>query len=240
MTSHRHVDKLLGQSWKYIDMNNKIEIAPSMLSADFARLGEEIQAVEAAGADLIHLDIMDGHFVPNITFGPVVVKALRPYTKLPFDVHLMIHPVDTFIEAFCKTGADILTVHPESNVHVHRTLQLIKSFGVKAGLALNPGTPVVAVEHLLDELDQILVMTVNPGFGGQIFIDEQLHKIEQVRKLIDASGLNIVLEVDGGINPDTALKVIEAGATRLVAGTSVFSGGAEKYSKNITALKSKN
>lgn len=220
-------------------MTQKIEIAPSMLSADFAHLGDEITAVEQAGADLIHLDIMDGHFVPNITFGPQVVKALRPLTALPFDVHLMIAPVDAYIEAFANAGANIITVHPESGPHVHRTLQMIKKLGLQAGIALNPGTPADVIHPLLDLIDQILVMTVNPGFGGQSFIEGQLNKISQVRKMIDATNRNITLEVDGGITVQTAKQVIAAGATRLVAGTSVFAQGPQFYAKNIADLRIK-
>jgi len=220
-------------------MSHKIEIAPSILSADFARLGEEVKALEKAGADLIHLDIMDGHFVPNITFGPAVVKALRPFTKLPFDVHLMIAPADPYIEAFAQAGADYITVHPESGPHIHRTVHLIKSLGKKAGIALNPGTPASIVSNLLEDIDQILVMTVNPGFGGQSFIHSQLTKISEVRKMIDSCGRPIILEVDGGITPETAKWVLEAGATRLVAGTAVFKSGISAYEKNIADLRAK-
>lgn len=218
-------------------MSQAIEIAPSILSADFAKLGEEIKAIDQAGADFIHLDIMDGHFVPNITFGPGIVAALRGHTALPFDVHLMISPVDLYIEAFAKAGADILTVHPEAGPHIYRTLQSIQSLGLQAGVALNPGTPADMVDPLLDVVDQILVMTVNPGFGGQSFIDSQLYKIQEIRKKIDACGRSIALEVDGGITPDTAKKVIDAGATRLVAGTAVFSQSSEFYEKNIRDLR---
>ncbi|MGD0142523.1 MAG: ribulose-phosphate 3-epimerase [Rhizomicrobium sp.] len=214
-----------------------VRIAPSILSADFARLGAEIEAVERAGADLIHVDVMDGHFVPNITIGPGVVKALRPHAKKPFDVHLMISPVDPFVEAFADAGADGITVHPEAGPHVHRTLQLIRSLGKKPGVALNPGTPIDAVDNLLDLVDLILIMTVNPGFGGQTFIVSQLKKIEAARERILKSGRDIALEVDGGITPQTARQAIAAGANVLVAGTSVFKSGAPAYAANVHALR---
>ena len=218
-------------------MQQPIRIAPSILAADFARLGEEVRAVEAAGADMIHIDVMDGHFVPNITIGPEVVRALRPHCGLPFDVHLMIAPADPYLEAFAVAGADILTIHPEAGPHAHRSLQQIKALGKKAGLALNPGTPAEVVEPLLEELDLILVMSVNPGYGGQGFIPAALDKIEALRRRIDASGRRIDLEVDGGINIDTAPRAAAAGADLLVAGTATFAGGADSYADNIRRLR---
>lgn len=218
-------------------MQHSILIAPSLLSADFTRLGDEVRAMTVAGADYLHLDIMDGHFVPNITIGPAVVKALRPLSRLPFDVHLMISPVDPFIPAFAEAGADILTVHPEAGPHLHRTIQLIKSFGKKAGVSLNPSTPVEAVDYVLNDVDLVLVMTVNPGFGGQSFIETQLPKIEALRKRIDASGKAIDLEVDGGITPTTARQAVAVGADVLVAGTASFAGGSSAYAENICRLR---
>jgi len=214
-----------------------VRVAPSILSADFSRLGEEIAAVARAGADFIHVDVMDGHFVPNLTIGPLVVKAIRKATRLPFDVHLMISPVDPYIEDFVSAGADIVTVHPEAGPHLHRTLQAIRAAGAKPGVALNPGTPVAAIEPVLGEVDLVLVMSVNPGFGGQAFIRSQLKKIEIIRKLIDSSGREIMLEVDGGVNAETAKDVVAAGADVLVAGSAVFRGDPSHYAANIAALK---
>ncbi len=215
----------------------KPKIAPSILAADFARLGEEVRAITEAGADYIHVDVMDGHFVPNISIGPQMVKALRPHTKLPLDVHLMISPVDPYIKEFADAGADIITVHPEAGPHVHRTVQLIKSLGKKAGVSLNPGSPISLIEHILGDIDLILVMTVNPGFGGQSFIEGQRAKMREARALIDRSGRAIELEVDGGINGQTAALAVEAGADVLVAGTAAFAGGATRYRDNIAKLR---
>jgi ribulose-phosphate 3-epimerase len=218
-------------------MQQAIRIAPSILSADFARLGEEVRAVTAAGADYLHIDVMDGHFVPNLTIGPAVVKALRPHSALPFDVHLMISPVDPFVADFAGAGADIITVHPEAGPHLHRTLQLIKSLGKKAGVSINPATPLDVVDNVLDAVDLVLVMSVNPGFGGQSFITSQLDKIRALRRRIDATGRAIDLEVDGGINPETARAAIAAGADVLVAGTATFSGGASAHAANIKRMR---
>ncbi|WP_260581887.1 ribulose-phosphate 3-epimerase [Sphingopyxis sp. PET50] len=219
------------------DAPSPVRIAPSILSADFARLGEEVRAIEAAGADWVHIDVMDGHYVPNLTIGPAVVKALRPHSALPFDVHLMISPVDPFLDAFAAVGADIITVHPEAGPHIHRTVQHIKSLGKQAGVSLNPGTPAKMLDYLIDDIDLVLIMSVNPGFGGQSFISSQLRKIEAVRKMIEKSGRDIRLEVDGGIDAATAPLAIAAGADVLVAGTATFRGGPDAYAGNIQSLR---
>jgi ribulose-phosphate 3-epimerase len=212
-------------------------IAPSILASDFAKLGEEVAAIQAAGADWVHVDVMDGHFVPNITLGPDIVKAIRPHATIPFDVHLMISPADPYLEAFRDAGADHITIHPEAGPHLHRSLKRIRELGAKAGVVFNPSTGLDHVEWILEDVDLLLVMSVNPGFGGQSFIPGQLRKVEALRQMVDRAGLDIIIEVDGGVTPITAPQCVAAGATALVAGSAVFKGGPGAYADNIRALK---
>ncbi len=216
---------------------SRVKISPSILAADFACLGEEVTAICEAGCDYVHVDVMDGHFVPNLTIGPDVVKAIKPHASKPLDVHLMISPVDAFIDLFAEAGADIITFHPEAGPHPHRTVQAIKAAGCKAGISLNPATPIAALEELIEDIDLILVMSVNPGFGGQKFIKTQLEKIRRIRDLITTAGREIELEVDGGVSSKNAEEIIAAGADVLVAGTAVFQSGRQAYADNIKALR---
>ncbi len=219
-------------------MSTPVIIAPSLLASDFARLGEEVRAVAAAGADWLHIDVMDGHFVPNITLGPDIVRALRPHASIPFDVHLMIAPADPYLEAFREAGADLISIHPEAGPHLNRSLQRIRSLGARAGVVFNPSTSPSVIEYMMDDIDLLLVMSINPGFGGQSFMSSQLRKIERLRAMADAAGRSdMIIEVDGGVNAETARQCISAGANALVAGTAVFRGGAEKYAANIAALR---
>jgi ribulose-phosphate 3-epimerase len=217
--------------------DSRVKISPSILAADFACLGDEVTAICEAGCDYVHVDVMDGHFVPNLTIGPGVVKAIKPHASKPLDVHLMISPVDSFIDLFAEAGADIITFHPEAGPHPHRTVQAIKAAGCKAGISLNPATPITALEELINDIDLILVMSVNPGFGGQKYIKTQLDKIRRIRDLITSTGRQIELEVDGGVNSENAEEIIAAGADVLVAGTAVFQNGRQAYADNIKALR---